>query len=78
LRYSRSGRPITFDAATGKLILNRAHPAVRDLAQKASTDPACRIALIAASVREINRVLEVVTDATEQRVLFGLLRGDPI
>jgi hypothetical protein len=78
VRFSRSGRPIAYDEKTGKLVLNRAHPGVRALAAKASTDARARVLLVAAAVREINRVLEVVTDATEQRVLFALLRGDAV
>lgn len=78
VRYARSGRPLRFDAASGKLVLNRSHPAVRALAAKATEDPRARTLLVAAAVREINRVLEVVTDATEKRVLLSLLRGEPL
>lgn len=78
VRYARSGRPIGYDEKTGKLVLNRSHPGVRALAARANTDARARILLVAAAVREINRVLEVVTDATEQRVLFALLRGDAV
>ncbi|MDI1435171.1 hypothetical protein [Polyangium sorediatum] len=78
VRYARSGRPLRFDAASGKLVLNRSHPAVRALAAKAAEDPRARTLLVAAAVREINRVLEVVTDATEKRVLLSLLRGEPL
>ncbi|MDC0740981.1 hypothetical protein [Polyangium mundeleinium] len=78
VRYARSGRPLRFDAVSGKLVLNRSHPAVRALAAKAAEDPRARTLLVAAAVREINRVLEVVTDATEKRVLLSLLRGEPL
>ncbi|MDI1444890.1 hypothetical protein [Polyangium sp. 6x1] len=78
VRYARSGRPLRFDAASGKLVLNRAHPAVRALAARAAEDPRARTLLVAAAVREINRVLEVVTDATEKRVLLSLLRDEPL
>jgi hypothetical protein len=37
-----------------------------------------RLLLVVAAVREINRVLEVVTDATERRVLLSLLRGEAL
>jgi hypothetical protein len=75
VRYVRSGRPMVFDEATGKLVINRSHPGVRVLAARSNEDPRARLLLVAAAVREINRVLEVVTDATERRVLLSLLRG---
>ncbi|MRG96992.1 hypothetical protein [Polyangium spumosum] len=78
VRYARTGRPLRFDAKSGRLVLNRSHPAVRALAAKAKDDPRARALLVAAAVREINRVLEVVTDATEKRVLLSMLRGDPL
>ena len=78
VRYARTGRPLRFDEKSGKIVLNRTHPAVRALAAKAKEDPRARTLLVAAAVREINRVLEVVTDATEKRVLLSLLRGDPL
>ncbi len=78
VRYARSGRPLRFDPKSGNLVLNRSHPAVKAIAAKAKDDPRARTLLVAAAVREINRVLEVVTDATERRVLLSFLRGEPL
>lgn len=78
VRYVRKGRPMVFDEATGELIINRSHHGVRALAARVSHDPRARLLLVVNAVREINRVLEVVTDATERRVLLALLRGEAL
>lgn len=78
VRYTRRGRPMEFDQATGQLVINRAHSGVRTLAARVSHDSRARLLLVVLAVREINRVLEVVTDATERRVLLSLLRGESL
>ncbi|MBK9267035.1 MAG: hypothetical protein IPM54_45570 [Polyangiaceae bacterium] len=78
VRYVRKGRPMVFDEASGQLVINRSHHAIRSLAARVSKDPRARLLLVVAAVREINRVLEVVTDATERRVLLSLLRGEAL
>jgi hypothetical protein len=78
VRYVRRGRPMVFDAASGELAINHAHKGVRALAARVSHDSRARLLLVVLAVREINRVLEVVTDATERRVLLALLRGDSL
>jgi len=69
---------MVFDAASGELVINRSHHAVRSLADRVSRDSRARLLLVIAAVREINRVLEVVTDASERRVLLSLLRGEGV
>lgn len=78
VRYVRRGRPMVFEEATGTLIINRSHAGVRTLAARVTNDPKARLLLVVLAVREINRVLEVVTDATERRVLLALLRGESL
>lgn len=78
VRYVRRGRPMVFEEATGTLVINRSHPGVRSLAARVTNDPRARLLLVVLAVREINRVLEVVTDATERRVLLALLRGESL
>jgi hypothetical protein len=78
VRYVKKGRPMVFDAASGELVINRSHQGVRALAARVSDDPRARLLLVVNAVREINRVLEVVTDATERRVLLALLRGESL
>jgi hypothetical protein len=75
IRYVRKGRPFRYDIDKSELVVNRAHPGVRSLADRAAKDARARVLLVAAAVREINRTLELVTDATERRVLLSLLRG---
>ncbi len=77
-RYVRRGRPMVYEEATGVLVINQAHPGVRALAARVSHDPRARLLLVVLAVREINRVLEIVTDATERRVLLALLRGESL
>ncbi|UQA60381.1 hypothetical protein [Polyangium aurulentum] len=76
IRYVRKGRPFRYDIEKSELVVNRAHPVVRSLADRSAKDARARVLLVAAAVREINRALELVTDATERRVLLSLLRGD--
>jgi len=78
VRYVRRGRPMVFEEATGQLVINRSHAGVRSLAARVTHDPRARLLLVVLAVREINRVLEVVTDATERRVLLALLRGEAL
>ncbi|HRI67358.1 MAG TPA: hypothetical protein PK156_24110 [Polyangium sp.] len=78
VRYVRRGRPMVFEEASGRLVINRSHPGIRALAVRVSHDSRARLLLVVLAVREINRVLEVVTDATERRVLLSLLRGESL
>lgn len=78
VKYVRRGRPMVFEEATGTLVINRSHAGVRTLAARVTNDPKARLLLVVLAVREINRVLEVVTDATERRVLLALLRGESL
>ncbi len=78
VRYVRRGRPMVFDESSGELVINRAHKGVRALAERVSHDSRARLLLVVLAIREINRVLEIVTDATESRVLLALLRGESL
>ncbi len=78
VRYVRRGRPMVFEESSGVLVINQAHEGVHSLAARASRDPRARLLLVVLAVREINRVLEIVTDATEKRVLLALLRGESL
>jgi hypothetical protein len=78
VRYVKRGRPMVFLEASGELVINQAHKGVRALAARVGTDSRARLLLVVLAVREINRVLEVVTDATERRVLLALLRGEAL
>lgn len=78
VRYVRRGRPMVFDEASGELVINHAHKGVRALAARVSHDSRARLLLVVLAVREINRVLEVVTDAAERRALLALLRGESL
>jgi hypothetical protein len=77
VEYVRGGRPIRFDGAKSRLLLNRNHKAIAALIPRAHSDPRALTLLVCAAVSEINRGLDAITDAGERRALIELLQGEP-
>jgi hypothetical protein len=73
VREARSGRPIRYEVATRRLLVNPSHRALAWLGPRTPDDVRAMALLTAAAVSEINRELVEVTDEEERRVLGVLL-----
>lgn len=69
---STNGRPVRYDKANKRIVINTSHASIRKLMPKKS----CVLVLLASAVSEVNRELEPVTDAEELAILLDLLRAN--
>lgn len=67
---ARRGRPVRYEAQSGRVVINVAHATVKAL----EAHPSRVLFLLSAAVSEINRELVPVTDAEELKVIVDLLR----
>ena len=74
VKFSRSGRPLRWNGELQRIVVNRDHPAIRELlpAHEEPT-PTSLLLLKAAVVSEMNRAHGAVTVAEEQNILLTLL-----
>lgn len=66
--YSSAGRPVRYQARKARLVINPKHPSIQALVERGDL-----LSLVAASLAEINRDCESVTDKEECRILMTLL-----
>lgn len=71
---SKRGRAIRYDLKNKRLYINRSHPALAWLQDPAHLSGEDLAVLLAAIVSELNRALDVVTEAEERRALHQLMR----